>query len=410
MKNNKSIIIGMIAGGLFLAAMLTVIFTGTWTGDMRIEAIDPIPTTTDIIETTPPPIREVVDLDLPDMLEQIHPARFDTVGELIYAPSDDIMFIHVREDGYQWFIDELGDIVGMIFSGEGWLWIEDSVITHRNDRSGHHDDSISIFCIETLHYTTLYDISELGSFNDGLTTAAYRRTNEWGVIDTRGNWVILPQYFSAHGFFNGHAAVLTEHGWGVIRQDGSYVVNPIWNDIQHFGDMFMVQDNNRWGAVNSSGNLIILNQYEDIYYMPRWWSINDGFLRAVNGGLITVYDRHGNIIIPPRYSYIGAFHDGRAFYAADQSGPFGLIDDSGQVILPPQFQHYHNFSEGLAAVQNEHGYWGYINRNGDFVILLFCYDSEICSAIDLPVISIMDWLLCIIIYKMSGVLLAHWPG
>lgn len=76
-------------------------------------------------------------------------------------------------------------------------------------------------------------------------------------------------------------------------------------------------------------------------------------------------------MITPRYKEAGLFFEGLA--AVKQGGRWGFIARDGQFVIPPQFDYSRieptmtEFSEGLAGVTKD-GKFGYIDKNGTFVI------------------------------------------
>jgi hypothetical protein len=124
-------------------------------------------------------------------------------------------------------------------------------------------------------------------------------------------------------------------------------------------------------------------------------------------------DRHGNVVIQPKYDYAGKFVDGlalvglgdervcigssgkaeftipaevrrvrnashRRVWFMDAKERWGLFDDRGRVLIPPQYDTVSEFSEGLAMVNlgakdvgigdKVGGEWGYVDVQGKRVI------------------------------------------
>ena len=52
----------------------------------------------------------------------------------------------------------------------------------------------------------------------------------------------------------------------------------------------------------------------------------------------------------------------------NEKGLWGYIDKNGNEVIPCKYINAKDFSEDLAAVQNEKGLWGYIDKNGNEVI------------------------------------------
>ena len=76
-------------------------------------------------------------------------------------------------------------------------------------------------------------------------------------------------------------------------------------------------------------------------------------------------------MIPDRFSLASNFSEGLAAVAERQElgEMIGFIDATGTYLIPPQFRGADvRFSEGLAAVWQEDGGFGYVDRSGQIVI------------------------------------------
>lgn len=49
------------------------------------------------------------------------------------------------------------------------------------------------------------------------------------------------------------------------------------------------------------------------------------------------------------------------------SDEWGYINREGKWIINPQFEHVKDFSEGLAAVRTN-GEWGFVDKNGTYIV------------------------------------------
>jgi hypothetical protein len=178
------------------------------------------------------------------------------------------------------------------------------------------------------------------------------------------------------------------------------------------GDLWPVEQHNKWGYIDKTGRLIIPFTFDGA------GNFSDG-LAAVDMKEKTGYiDKTGKVVIPPRfiagfpfseglamviirrsgqiertplykYGYIDKsgnvviqppdakilkwfslaykgpdFSEGRAYV---EHGDFGFIDKAGKPIIPPKYNDVQPFSEGLAVVQLGRKY-GYIDRSGKMVI------------------------------------------
>jgi WG repeat protein len=169
--------------------------------------------------------------------------------------------------------------------------------------------------------------------------------------------------------------------------------------------LFPVQQNNKWGYCDKTGNIVIKPQFDYANefreglaavgvkvastggYYHKYGFINSTGAFAIapkfkyagffSEGLASVQindkrgyiDQTGNLVIQPRYDEASDFSDGGA--AVKVGSKYGFIDRSGRYIIAPRFNSFYGFSEGLAVIavgevpNQKHGY---IDKTGQFVI------------------------------------------
>ncbi len=76
-------------------------------------------------------------------------------------------------------------------------------------------------------------------------------------------------------------------------------------------------------------------------------------------------DEDGRIVVPPQYSYLGDYSEGRISVSVGDK--VGYLDADGALAIPPAYDNARPFSEGLAAVRVGK-LWGFVNAVGDAVI------------------------------------------
>ena len=121
----------------------------------------------------------------------------------------------------------------------------------------------------------------------------------------------------------------------------------------------------KWGFIG------IGQQFEKKIIPPKYDDadlFSNGRARVKLNGLYGYIDKNGVEIIPPRYKSASDFKLNCAFVKTDDK--YALIDICGKEITPPIFDEYEPinlFEKGLNAVRTGDK-WGFINKNGQWVI------------------------------------------
>lgn len=92
--------------------------------------------------------------------------------------------------------------------------------------------------------------SDAGDFSSGMAPA--KSGNLWGYVDRTGRWVIKPAYSSAASFFQTLAVVKDSRGRaGLINTRGELVLEPQFSEIRNFANQrAAVKINGKWGFLD----------------------------------------------------------------------------------------------------------------------------------------------------------------
>ncbi|MCB0428083.1 MAG: WG repeat-containing protein, partial [Mangrovimonas sp.] len=118
-------------------------------------------------------------------------------------------------------------------------------------------------------FTPIAGIDKIWDFHPGSNlTYARNSTKLIGFINTKGEWVIEPQFDKARAFFNGLAPVVKDKKWGYVNEKGEVVIDFQFKDAEIFSkDGLAPVKDKKWGFVDTNGKVVIPTQYD----------INSGF-------------------------------------------------------------------------------------------------------------------------------------
>jgi len=184
----------------------------------------------------------------------------------------------------------------------------------------------------------------------------------YGYINTKGEWVVAPQYSMAYPFCNGYATVCTDWGgteWQIIDKQNHI--------IKKFDGVYVI-------AVPASYYYISVpleqSIVEDMIIITRDYpfsssEIKYGFANSM-----------GEIVLEPQYTEVMAYREGLAAvnFGTLSEPSWGYVDKSGNTVIQPQFQEARIFSDGVAYVKMAYNpaspglSYAFIDTTGDLVI------------------------------------------
>jgi hypothetical protein len=208
---------------------------------------------------------------------------------------------------------------------------------------------------------------ETGRYFDEKDYLVARNDNKWGFINRRGEWIVQP-LFEILGEYDkeDYCQALLDNKFGWIDRNGNWLIEPIFDffdgdnwriDFDKY-DYGRVCYEGKFGFIDRKGNWKILpkfdllEEYDDINYCLAKSESKYGFI-----------DRLGKWKVPPKFDLIGRYDDLNYCHAKFES-KYGFIDRYGNWIIEPIFDAVGYFDKhGYAMAVNG---WdsGFIDRKG----------------------------------------------
>lgn len=168
-----------------------------------------------------------------------------------------------------------------------------------------------------------------------------------------------------------------------ILENGSHTYYSIRGD-KLFGDyqeagtftkgLAAVKSDGMWGIIDTEGSYVIDPSYEDIKLDAQGKYISNSVIIAKADGQYHLYDEKWNIINDFSCDDMGIpTEDGIFAFASD--GKWGFADTKGKVVVEPLYDQAKSFSYGLAAVCKD-GLWGFIDKEGNTAIEFQFLDAD----------------------------------
>ncbi len=184
----------------------------------------------------------------------------------------------------------------------------------------------------------------------------------FGCIKNDGTWLIKPEFESFNTYENGYAAVKKDGAWGIIDTNGSFVINPIFEEVQIGSDCFLIKDKSKYGFLNFDGTTLIEPQYYNASCFYYGYSI----VKNIHGeyGIVNRNDLVTKEI--PNCSFLFQIGPDRFWKINTDSGLVGIIDANNHWIYSTSISQFTILSDTL-AVSDNHNKLAYITCNGIFL-------------------------------------------
>lgn len=202
-----------------------------------------------------------------------------------------------------------------------------------------------------------------GYFEGGVAWAADATTGKIGLINTKGEWVVQPQYTSASDPDPIHHICQVKNEAGTvsfIKNDGTPVPVSGATDLGEFHEGFAwAKSGALVGLVDHTGKWVIEAKYTKVENMV------EGLVTVRDATFFGACDKSGKVVIPLEYERVENLCDG--LIRVRKNGKWGYVDKTGNVVIAPQFDGAEDFQNGFAQAKLGTT-WGLIDKSGNFVI------------------------------------------
>ncbi len=235
-----------------------------------------------------------------------------------------------------------------------------------------------IYCAIDTEGNILFTINGYVSsdFNEyGVAIVLDYESDRYGLINTKG------EYISAKDAWDMDVAGFVEHGlfratcdgnkWGVVNSRGEIIIPFIceYGMLEFITDPIVFHENEakRIFRIFSIHGEELGSFYCDDSYSPKCFS-NGLLLIALSEKERCYIDTTGNKVISysPALYYLSDFNEGVAQVMAYSNGKYGYMDKNGKVVIDAKYESVSDFYNQFAVV-TEDGKEKYINHNGEVI-------------------------------------------
>lgn len=165
-------------------------------------------------------------------------------------------------------------------------------------------------------------------FDNGISRVIY---NDFcAKLDANGN--IIQKLECEDCWFYGEYTTIKINGkWGALDSSNNMIISPQYEHLAYWrNDFFEITINNKTGIIDTLGNLILPMIYDRLYW------IYDNYILAKNNNKYGVVNFNGEIIIPLKYDELEVSNIKRKelYFYATKNYTTGIIDINNNIIIP----------------------------------------------------------------------------
>ncbi len=286
------------------------------------------------------------------------------------------------------YADYFSDGVALVADGDGFYYIDKDFKAVNNIRYAtatrfnggaavvaREKEAIQVIGIDGTVLATLKDVIKASRFHDGVSCIVNDK-NQYGLVDTKGNIVVEPQYsdlsIPEYGFLSAARFVDGVKKFGIIDPDGNTVIPFEYNEILqiHPKGLFVVVQDHAVHILDSKGEQVLgpLDRKSNPTIVSdkliRYEEDNNG---KTYYGLASL---KGKRVTPADFLYIGPFSkDGLAAARADSgTESWGAINPSGKWVIDPDYASVVTFStNGLLGITDKEDGVGLMGKDGAWI-------------------------------------------
>jgi hypothetical protein len=157
--------------------------------------------------------------------------------------------------------------------------------------------------------------------------------------------------------------VVKDGKYGFRDLDGKIVIDAIFDMAEMFSEgLSTVQVGQKYGLIDENGSYVLpLSPFD---YLG---SVHDGLASYRANNKYGFIDIHGKTIIKPQFDWVDEFSEGLCVVRNDSgksgTGKYGYIDATGKTVIDLKYQYANKFEGGKAKIEIDN-LWGEIDKTG----------------------------------------------
>lgn len=195
----------------------------------------------------------------------------------------------------------------------------------------------------------------------------------YALINTQGDFIVKPKYGYISDFSEGLAVAIKENSFLVLDEEGKILTKKPYNYISVYKDgralfsEFHEKKGFLYGYLDKNGKEIIPAQY-----ISASDFVDGKAIVQKSQQEFKLIDSKGKVLYSYNYPFVGHLGEGLLSFKESPSGKFGYIRESGEIVIPPQYSSVQAFKDGRAVVNLSEGFpenkYCLIDTKGQFIL------------------------------------------
>ena len=152
--------------------------------------------------------------------------------------------------------------------------------------------------------------------------------------------------------------------WRYIIADGTFLFEPqLINNVPSFNEdsIAVISIDGLYAYIRSDGTFLFDSKFEEAD------PFSNGIARVKKDGLYGYITSSGTYLFEPQFEKAEQFF--KEITVVSLKGEFGLVNRAGEYVLSPSLQYIYGFDSYDTITRAKYNeLWGFINREGDFII------------------------------------------
>lgn len=188
---------------------------------------------------------------------------------------------------------------------------------------------------------------------------------KWGLVDRKGTWVRRPEFLAIRAFDPENVGLMwakTKAGWGLLRSDLSWQVEPQFDDVGRIWDgLATIVVDRRSGFVDINGQTAIKPSFDGVLEFAG------AYAPAKSGNLWGLIDRTGVWVMEPQFDLLlsAEILMPKTWWQIRREGKYGLLDSSLHLVIPPRTDQSPAMCTDGRIIGIIDRKWNYFSREGD---------------------------------------------